>query len=137
MTMHDPMTPHDAWAWIAYDATGATIGEEFSDDGTEHGWAEVDAAAVEVVHLVPLVDGVREHGVHVPAGATPVFFRRRAIVLSPSQGLQALAGTATVAGWERDGAGVYLILDDRGNGLVTTDPVGVLDAMVGGGATPE
>jgi hypothetical protein len=112
---------NDAYTWCAIYQDGTTIQEFDETNSVGRGFAEVDSAQVKALELQP-VDGQHLPSRHValPAGATPVFFRRRKIELDPNSNEQ-MRSTVHCIGWKRDDQAVYLFIHDDGSVLLTSD----------------
>lgn len=94
------MPPADVWTWVVRYTGGITLAERDAD-GTEHGFSEVDLARVEAIELRPL-DAIHSPVFAViPIAATPVFFRRREIMIDSSGAPQSARATLTILGWEQ------------------------------------
>lgn len=110
----------DAFAWIAHLDDGSTYSEN-GPDGAARGWASLPATrTVTAIALQPRQRGRRGLRIPVPAGSTPVFFRRRQVTLRLDGGEQARR-TTTVIGWASDVDARYWAIDDVGNVVTTTD----------------
>jgi hypothetical protein len=73
------------------------------------------------VLLLPLQGMGSSHRVDVPAGATPIFFRRRSVEINPLQGETGNRTTTHCIGWKRGDEAVYLFVFDDGSTLLTND----------------
>lgn len=103
----------DVYTWAALYHDGSSIQEYDRPDG--HGFAVVDSAQVK---RLTLVSDSSSHSVTMPAGATPVFFRRRSIALQPGGDP---IPTVHCIGWKRDDSAVYLFIGEDGSTLLTDD----------------
>ncbi len=92
------MARTDDWLWIARYEDGEQ--QEFDADGVEHGWAEVDAARVVAIELVPTRDGLVPLTVATPDGASPYVFRRRTTAVSLDEAEAGPTKTVMVVGWD-------------------------------------
>lgn len=110
----------DLWHWRVVYTDGSVL-DEYDADGNEHGWAEVEVARVAEVLLVPQIDGLPAHQMHVTGAACPRFLRRRSITVSQSGG-ETRRSTLHMLGleWEAQ-RGVYLFLAEDGRVLLTDD----------------
>ncbi len=114
-------TQRDGYTWrVAYaDGTYTNEYDAVRPDG--RAWSEREQKPVKAVTLTdPEQVAEREHSVLVPAGASPVFFRRRRVALDPASTEQR-SSTAHCIGWKREEQGVYLFVFDDGATLLTSD----------------
>lgn len=105
--------------WWAVYTDDSCIGELDRDEGRV--FAEVDLAHVKTLVLLPCKWDGPSHGVDIPQGATPVFFRRRSIKLHPLQGETGNRTTTHCIGWKRGDEATYLFCFDDGSTLLTSD----------------
>lgn len=114
------MQQSDAYTWqIRY--KGDTWLLEFDNERPDgRGWAEVEHALVQSIDLLPTGEG-KVHSVHIPDGATPVFFRRRQVTLDPNTEVQQHGTLAHCIGWKQDENAVYLFVFEDGSTLLTDD----------------
>lgn len=105
----------DVYTWMALYHDESAIQEYDHPDG--HGFAIVDSARVK---RLTLASESCSHSVNVPNGATPVFFRRRGIVVQPGGG-QAPLPTVHCIGWKHEDKAVYLFVGEDGSTLLTDD----------------
>lgn len=117
----------DVWHWRFYYADGTQF-NEFDEDGTDHGFAEVDLAQVVALELVPQRPNLPNHIVLItPQEQRPIFFRRRAKPLLLSADAVQVTGhlTVTVIGWQETVQGQnvthYSAFFDDGSSFATTD----------------
>lgn len=115
------MSRSDAWEWCAeYD--DGTLLHEYDDDGTDHGFAEIDQARLVRLLLVPGRVGLSTHTIERGDGETANFWRRRPITLNPNTGEQTQGESITIVCIERPGtAPTYTILFHDGSIAVSTD----------------
>lgn len=111
-------TTQDVYRWAAIYTDGTVIAEYDIPEG--RGFADVDAARVREFKIESAETTLHSHYIDVPPGATPVFFRRRKLVLR-LDGSEQGRGTVHCIGWERDGQGVYLFVDDLGSTILSAD----------------
>lgn len=100
--MTDRATVEDFY-WTAVYADGAL--SEVDQDGTEHGWAEIDQSRLRSFCLLPSRPGLPSPVLRLDdPDSRPVYFRRRVVadVLAGSGGV---TQTVTVLGWQRTVAG--------------------------------
>jgi len=92
----------DLWSWVAT-YTDATQVAEYDADGREHAFREVDLPRVASVALVPTVEGLPLHVVHLQPdlGQRPIFFRRRQRLLDLATGEEGATATIHVLGWQQ------------------------------------
>lgn len=85
----------DAYRWLAR-YTDGTVLREYEDDGTEHGFADVDQARLASFELLPRSG---PPVILVPSeDVRPFFFRRRRIALGPD-GAEQGRSTVTILGY--------------------------------------
>lgn len=109
----------DAYHWWAVYTDDSCIGELDRDEG--RGFAEVDQARVKTLVLLPCKGDGPSHGVDIPQGAIPVFFRRRSVEINPLAGENTPRPTTHCIGWKRGEQAVYLFVFDDGSTLLTSD----------------
>lgn len=62
------------------------------------------------------------HVVHIPAGAKPVFFRRRRVAVNVANETSEQQPTTHCIGWKRsENDAVYLFVDESGSTLLSSD----------------
>jgi len=110
----------DLYTWSATYRDGTMLAEYDSENTIGRGFAEVEPALVKTLHLISTQDRL-SHAVAIPEGATPVFFRRRKLILNPVEEEYAHAGGASCIGWKHGEQEVYLFVLDDGSTLLTSD----------------
>ncbi len=108
----------DAYTWGAMYSDSTCIAEYDRPEG--RGFAEVDQIRVKELLLLHLAGGT-SHSVHIPQGATPVFFRRRSVTISPLAGESTPRPTTHCIGWKRGDEAIYLFVFDDGSTLLSND----------------
>jgi hypothetical protein len=100
------------WRVIFHDGTSTTEYDDARPDG--RGFAEREDKPVKAL----LLDD--HYSVSIPAGAAPVFFRRRTIEMHEEG--QRIGSVTHCIGWKRDeSAAVYLFVFEDGSTLLTDD----------------
>lgn len=110
----------DAYSWVVQ----YNDGEILFEDDAENGFASVDKEKVHTLVLLPAIKGVVSHCVTTPAGAEPVFFRRRSRIIAISaEGIEDERQGQTVhcIGWRKDDEASYLFIFPDGSTLLTND----------------
>lgn len=115
-----PEEHRDNWYWQALYDDGTSI-EELEDDGTLHGFQEIDQGRLVGFILRPLYDHLPQHAVQITAGTRLVFFRKRRKVLDLSGGEQRDAPPYQCIGLTRNDHTSYLFIDVDGNAVLTTE----------------
>lgn len=109
-----PVDPNcaDVWRWRVHYRDGDTL-EEYDEDGTDHGFAEVQLAEVVALEVYPAAGAdspLAQQIVLIDAesGQRPIFFRRRQQLLMLDNATGEIderaprrTMTATVIGWQR------------------------------------
>lgn len=109
----------DAFTWYALYENDDFISEYDRPEG--RGFAEVESARVKTLLLIPCRGMEASHRVDVPAGATPIFFRRRSVEINPLQEETGNRTTTHCIGWKRGAQAVYLFVFDDGSTLLTNE----------------
>jgi hypothetical protein len=110
----------DLWTWCAIYKDGKVL-YEYDEDGTEHGFREVQPDQVESLCLLPSSTDQKSYTVRVnPKKVTPVFFRRRSIHMR-SDGEEAGRSVIHCIGWEDKDKSSYLFVFEDGSTLLTDD----------------
>jgi hypothetical protein len=110
----------DAYAWTVHYRDGSIIAQV--NDGQDTGsWRKVDVRNVAIIRLEPLRPDLPLHGVLVPEGATAFLTFRRGHSLDLNTGEQITNPAMVIAGWDRDGEGSYLFVDEYGNAALSPD----------------
>ena len=109
----------DFYTWSVLCADGTVLCEYDRPEG--RGFAEVASLPPVGLLLLPLQGIGPSHRVDVPQGATPVFFRRRSVTISPLAGESAPRPTTHCIGWKHGDEAVYLFVFDDGSTLLTSD----------------
>jgi hypothetical protein len=99
----------EAYTWAVHYTDGSSIREYDHPDG--HGFAVVDSARVT---FLTIESDLHSHAVGIPDGASPIFFRRRKILLQDGQ-----RTTIHCIGWKRGDEAIYLFISDSGDTLLT------------------
>lgn len=106
----------EAYAWcVIYDDEQYTTVDE---RGVQN-FAEVDQSHVKSLALFSL-QGEAAHRVLIPTGATPIFFRRRSVELSPD-GASSPRPTVHCIGWKHGDEAMYLFVFEDGSTLLSDD----------------
>lgn len=110
----------EAYTWGAIYDDDTLINEYDREEGL--GFAEVNQSRVKALFLYPTCgEGLPYNGVKIPQGATPIFFRRRRIVINLAQETSASRPTVHCIGWKKADEAVYLFVFDDGSTLLTND----------------
>lgn len=108
-------TKQELYSWRAYYPDG------FLDEAdAPSGFASVDKTNCTCMALLD-EDADPMHMVEIPAGAEPVFFRRRQIEVNLHDGSETPKRSAHCIGWKCGEQSVYLFLLDNGCSLLTTN----------------
>lgn len=116
----------DAYIWCATYHNDVQTPEYDHERPDGRGFAEVDNAQVKALELWPVLlspenqQMIPPHRVNVPNGATPVFFRRRKIIMNPNTNQQDLVTTHCI-GWKSDTDACYLFVFDDGSTMLSKD----------------
>lgn len=114
----------DGWYWDAQYDDGSHL-EELDDDGTLHGYAEIDQSRLTAFVLRPLDPTLPQFAVAVRAGEQLIFFRRRSLIAQMGADgditHQHRGPSYQVIGVSRTGADAVVFIDQGGNAVVTTD----------------
>lgn len=116
-TMEVSIDVQDIYSWRATYSDGEHLDEEHAVGG----FASVDQERCTALTL--LYQGVVPvHVVHIPAGAKPVFFRRRRIAVNIFSEASEPHPTAHCIGWKRsEEDAVYLFVFEDGSTLLSND----------------
>ncbi len=112
--MNDVLT----WAVAYADDTVLHEFDEGRPDG--RGWAEIGEKPVKIVMLAT-AEVNQVYRVAIPAGATPVFFRRRAIAFNLTGDQQTNLPVTHCIGWKSDEDAAYLFVFENGETLLTNE----------------
>lgn len=114
-----PLHATDVYTWRVLYQDGTQIPEfdESRPDG--RGFAEVDSS--QVVALELLQDQEIAHRASILAHATPVFVRRRRIVVNPEDESIVNCSTVHCIGWNRGEDTSYLFIFEDGSTLLSSD----------------
>lgn len=88
------------------------------DEHTVPSFADVLHEQIKSLCLLSREDAL-SHRVFIPTGATPVFFRRRSLVLDPIQGTEQGRKTTHCIGWKQGENAIYLFVSEDGSTLLT------------------
>jgi len=102
-------TQPEAFTWCAIYNDGTTVSET-----SDNGFADVDQSRVKNLVLLPATEGIEPQHMDIPSGASPIFFRRRKILLQDGQ-----RTTIHCIGWKRGDEAIYLFISDSGDTLLT------------------
>lgn len=112
----------DEWCWLAFYEDGHQHLEDLELTGE---WARATAAIAEhgpivALQIIPIIAAGVKVTVSVPADATPVMKRRKAIDLDITTGRQVKHNRQTIIGYEyQEGGGQYLHCWPNGEALMT------------------
>lgn len=109
----------DVYTWHALYGDDGCISEFDRPEG--RGFAEVDSARVKTLLLTPIAGEGSLYRVDIPAGAQPVFFRRRSIVIGLLPEGEQGRTTAHCIGWKRNEEASYLFVFDDGSAFLTNE----------------
>jgi hypothetical protein len=118
--------PQDTYTWrVFYEGDEhATLGEYDRAEGVSFAEACKETVAEIALCSASSPQEIR-HIVQVPPGATPVFFRRRSLMIDPmaTEGNGKYQATAHCIGWKRPETGeeVYQFILDHGVSILTSD----------------
>jgi len=116
-TMEVFVDVQDIYSWRATYSNGECLDETHAVGG----FASVDQERCTALTLL-LLGEVPVHTVHIPAGAQPVFFRRRRISVNVVSEESLPQPTTHCIGWKRsEEDAVYLFIDEAGNTLLSSD----------------
>jgi hypothetical protein len=107
----------DTHTWRATYHDGSFLDETHAVGG----FASVDLPCVKTLLLQPLQGIGEAHCVDIPAGATPVFFRRRSVAFSLVDESSEQRPTVHCIGWKKGEEAVYLFIMDDGSTLLTEE----------------
>jgi hypothetical protein len=114
----------DNWYWEAIYSDGTSL-EELEDDGTLHGFREINQEKLTGFILRPLHPHLPQFAVQVNPGKRLIFFRKRKKILDMNTGEQYDAPPFQCIGFQEtvNGRNVksYLFVDVDGNSVLTDD----------------
>jgi hypothetical protein len=113
----------DLYNWRVLVGEDTWIGEYDEKRPDGRGFAEIEGV-VQSIDLIPTMGAAAEqtHSVVVPEGASPVFFRRRQLLVNMSEGTQELMQTVHCIGWKQGvKSAAYLFVFEDGSTLLTSD----------------
>lgn len=84
-------------------------------------FADVDKERVSKLFLLPLTEKGSVHGIDIPIDAQPVFFRRRSIEISLTDGSKDQHPTKHCIGWKNDATALYLFVFEDDSTLLSDD----------------
>lgn len=113
-------TLKEAYIWQVKYGDDTWLAEYSADCLQGRGWSEVDKLRVAYVELLS-ADGTSAQGVQIPAGAEPVFFRRRNIILNVNTEEEQHLTIAHCIGWKQGEQGTYLFVFANGSVLLTSN----------------
>lgn len=106
----------DVYTWRVTYQDGSSLHEFDAVNTIGRGFAEVDSAKVKELKLA---SQNLTHSVEVPAGAEPVFFRRRRVAINLTDESTTPQPTVHCIGWKRGDEAVYLFVFDDGSTLLS------------------
>lgn len=106
----------DIYTWSVVCADGSTLKEYDRPDG--HGFVVTSGLQVKQLKISSFI---HTYAVEIPEGATPVFFRRRRLEISPIDERVSQKGTTHCIGWKQGEQSVYLFVFEDGSTLLTDD----------------
>ena len=116
-----PQEHVDNWYWEARFADGTFL-EELEDDGTLHGFREIDQERLVGFILRPLFDHLPQFAVQITPGKRLIFFRKRKKILDMNTGEQSDAPPFQCIGFQEtvNGTNVksYLYVAADGSSLL-------------------
>lgn len=114
----------DPWYWEAIYDDGATL-EELEDDGTLHGFREIDQERLVAFILRPLFPHLSQYAVQLNPGKRLIFFRKRRKTLDMNSGEQRDEPPYQCIGYQEtvNGKNVksYVFVNIEGSSLLTDD----------------
>lgn len=116
-TMEVSVNVQDIYSWRATYSDGSHLDEEHAVGG----FASVDQQRCAALTLL-YMGSIPVHTVNIPAGATPVFFRRRRVSVNVVSEASEQQPTVHCIGWKRsENDAVYLFVDEHGNTVLSND----------------
>lgn len=113
----------DPWYWEAVFTDGSRL-EELEDDGTLHGFAEIDQSRLSAFILRPLDGKLPQHAVQLRADERLIFFRRRSLIAqmgADGEMTQQRGPTYHAVGVRRGETEAVTFIDQDGNTALSTD----------------
>jgi len=114
----------DNWAWRAFYSDGSFL-DELEEDGTLHGFREIDQERLVGFILRPLFDHLPQLAVQITPGKRLIFFRKRKKILDMNTGEQSDAPPYQCIGFQETVNGKntksYIFVDVDGNSVLTDD----------------
>lgn len=72
--------PKDLWLWrVIYNDDGTDCLDEHEADGTPHTYAEIDQSRLKAFMLLPQIDGLPIHALHLSLDMRLIWYRKHAI----------------------------------------------------------
>jgi hypothetical protein len=96
-------------------------GESCHCENEDNSFTEVDKSRVTTLLLLPLAIGGTVHYIDVPSDAEPIFFRRRSVECSLTDGSRIQHPTKHCIGWKNDATAQYLFVFEDDTTLLTND----------------